>query len=78
MIKVIPICPEHQEELRQEFLTDDEGRGYMSGFCFKCAKHYPLCTRVRYMNHCVRQRGHEGEHLDSEHHTWNGEFNKHG
>jgi hypothetical protein len=77
MTIVIPICPEHGDELRQEHLVDEENHGYMSGFCFKCAKHYRLCTATRYMNHCIRPKDHEGDHLDSENHTWSGEF-KHG
>lgn len=77
MIKVIPICQEHDdEELRQEHLVDEEGHGYMSGFCFKCAKHYRLCTRNRYMDHCIKRQGHEGSHVDSDNHTWDGEFHK--
>lgn len=74
MIKVIPVCQEHDEELRQEHLIDEQGRGYMSGYCAKCAKHYRLCTATRYMDHCVKRQNHDGEHQDSGNHIWNGEF----
>jgi hypothetical protein len=70
MIKVIPICPDHDEELRQEYLVDEEDHGYMSGFCFKCAKHYRLCTKTHYMTHCIKKQDHEGDHLDGQGTTW--------
>lgn len=70
MKKVIPICPEHGDELRQEHLVDDENHGYFSGFCFKCAKHYRLCGEVQYMNHCIKKQDHEGDHLDGNNISW--------
>jgi hypothetical protein len=66
----VPICQIHGDELRQEYLVDDEGHGYISGFCFKCAKHYRLCGECRYMSHCIRREGHEGNHLDSHRTSW--------
>lgn len=76
MQKEIPICQIHGDELRQEHLVDDENHGYMSGFCFKCAKHYRLCTACRYMNHCIRLENHDGLHMDSGRNTWEGEFHR--
>jgi hypothetical protein len=70
MKKVIPICPEHGDELRQEFLVDETDHGYTSGFCFKCAKHYRLCSEVRYTTQCIRKQNHEGNHLDEHNVSW--------
>jgi hypothetical protein len=66
MYKVIPICSEHGDELRQEHFVDDEGNGYVSGFCSKCAKHYRLCST----SFCIKKLGHDGEHLDNCGATW--------
>jgi hypothetical protein len=74
MNKVIPVYPEHQEELRVEHLVDEDDCGYMSGYCSKCARHYRLCGEPRYMTYCVRQEGHEEHHLDNQGHSWVGEF----
>ena len=76
MKTVIPICTECGNELRQEHLVDEDNHGYMSGYCNKCAKHFRLCGRVRYMNHCIKLQNHDGEHQDSEDYKWNGEFHK--
>jgi hypothetical protein len=70
MNKVIPICPEHGEELRQEYLVDEENHGYISGFCFKCAKHYRLCSKTRYTAHCVKKQNHDGDHWDKDGIVW--------
>jgi len=70
MIKVIPMCQVHDEELRQEHLVDEDDRGYMSGFCAKCAKHYRLCGKIQYMNHCIKRPDHEGGHEDGRGMTW--------
>lgn len=72
--KEVPICQIHGDELRQEHLVDEEGRGYMSGFCFKCAKHYRLCGKCQFMNHCIRRQDHEGAHMDSNRTTWTESF----
>jgi hypothetical protein len=71
---VVPICQDCGEELRLEHLIDDEDRGYTSGYCTKCAKHNRLCSASRYMRQCVRRKDHDGNHLDSDNHTWNGEY----
>lgn len=76
MNKVISICSEHGDELRLEHLVDEDDHGYTSGFCFKCARHYRLCNKIRYMSSCVKKVGHEGEHIDCDQHTWTGEFVK--
>jgi hypothetical protein len=70
MVKVIPICPEHQEELRQEYLIDDENYGYISGFCAKCAKHYRLCGFTHYTDCCIKKDKHEGDHLSERNISW--------
>lgn len=74
MKKVIPICQEHpDEELRLEYLVDENNHGYTSAFCLKCAKHYILCNKTRYMDSCVYRNDHDGQHCDSYGNTWFGE-----
>ena len=77
MIKVLPICQEHPEvELRQEFLIDENDRGYTSGYCSKCAKHYRLCSKTQYMNHCILRQGHDGHHTDGQGCSWDERYQK--
>ena len=75
-MNVVPICPEHDEELRIEYLVEEDDRGWVSGFCFKCAKHYRLCSANRYCDGCIKLKGHDSSHMDSGGHIWEGEFNK--
>lgn len=49
------MCPVHDEELRKEWHNNGP-----TGFCFKCAKHYQLCTNVRYMSMCIKLKDHDG------------------
>jgi len=72
--KEIPICTDCGNELRQEFLVDENDRGYTSGYCSKCAKHFRLCGKTQYCNHCIRKAGHDGDHIDGNRRTWNDSF----
>lgn len=74
MKKEIPICSDCGGELRQEHLVDEDDRGYTSGFCFRCAKHFRLCSKNRYMTNCIKKVGHEGDHIDECGIIWNDSF----
>ncbi len=59
-------CPEHKnEELRIEYYNDKIGRGVRTGYCNLCAKHYPMCFAINYMDPCKFLEGHSGPHINS-------------
>lgn len=61
--KEIPICSDCGEELRQEYVVDENHHGYTSGYCSKCAKHFRLCGKCLYMDVCIKKANHQGDHL---------------
>jgi hypothetical protein len=52
-------CPVHTHvQLRIEYPRD----GGRTGYCAMCARHYPLCMRVRFMESCDREKNHSPPH----------------
>ena len=57
-------CPVHPDvELRRE-------NNHWTGYCGKCARHYDMCTSVRYMEICGLLKGHGGKHEGIMGGTW--------
>lgn len=53
-----PYCPVHKDIIMLEELVDGH-----HGFCQRCLKRYALCEETKYMDLCVKLRGHEDTHL---------------
>jgi hypothetical protein len=67
-------CPDHSSiDLRREY-TDTS----LTGYCSLCAKHYDICSAVRYMTPCDRIRGHEPPHRDGRNVEWLDDYLIHG
>ncbi len=64
---MISYCPEHEDiQLRIEYDIDDDNNSLITGYCNKCAKHYPICCdqsgKEIHMECCTKVKGHSGKH----------------